>query len=127
MNHEKISDRQPLSRIKIVDATSVLTGPYCTMLLGDMGAEVIKIEPIEGDMIRNGPPFIKGESAYFLYTNRNKKGITLNLKTNEGRDILLELIKNIVESEIKYPVEASTQTLQEIRTTFIPITKNEIY
>ena len=94
MNHEKISEQQPLSGIKIVDATSVLTGPYCTMLLGDMGAEVIKIEPIEGDMIRNGPPFIKGESAYFLYTNRNKKGITLNLKTDEGRDILLKLVED---------------------------------
>ena len=94
MNHEKISDRQPLSGIKIIDATSVLTGPYCTMLLGDMGAEVIKIEPLEGDMIRNGPPFINGESAYFLYTNRNKKGITLNLKTDEGRDILLKLVED---------------------------------
>ncbi|MBC8245954.1 MAG: CoA transferase, partial [Deltaproteobacteria bacterium] len=80
MNHEIKTVQQPLSGIKIVDATSVLTGPYCTMLLGDMGAEVIKIEPIEGDMIRSGPPFINGESAYFLYTNRNKKGITLNLK-----------------------------------------------
>ena len=79
MDHEKISGRQPLSGIKVIDATSVLTGPYCTMLLGDMGAEVIKIEPTEGDMIRSGPPFIKGESTYFLYTNRNKKGITLNI------------------------------------------------
>ena len=89
-----MSGRQPLTGIKVVDATSVLTGPYCTMLLGDMGAEVIKIEPVEGDMIRNGPPFINGESAYFLYTNRNKKGITLNLKAAEGRGILLKLIEN---------------------------------
>jgi len=86
--------QQPLSGIKVVDATSALSGPYCTMLLGDMGAEVIKIEPIEGDMVRNSPPFIKGESAYFLYTNRNKRGITLNLKSEEGRNILLKLIGN---------------------------------
>ena len=86
--------QQPLTGIKVIDATSVLTGPYCTMLLGDMGAEVIKIEPIEGDMIRNGPPFIKGESTYFLYTNRNKRGITLNLKADEGKKILFKLVKD---------------------------------
>ncbi len=86
--------RQPLSGIKVVDATSALSGPYCTMLLGDMGAEVIKVEePQQGDMLRKSGPFIKGEGAYFLYGNRNKRSITLNLQTEKGRDILLKMIK----------------------------------
>ncbi len=85
---------QPLSGIKIVDVTSVLAGPYCTMLLGDLGAEVIKIEPPSGDMIRKSPPFIAGESTYYLYTNRNKRSMVLNLKKGEGRKILLELVKD---------------------------------
>ena len=67
--------KQPLSGIKVIDVTSALSGPYCTMLLGDMGAEVIKIEePKAGDALRKSGPFIKGEGAYFLYGNRNKKG-----------------------------------------------------
>lgn len=85
--------KQPLSGIKIVDVTSVMAGPYCTMLLGDLGAEVIKIEPPSGDMIRKSPPFIEGESTYYLYTNRNKRSMTLNLRTEEGREILLKLVK----------------------------------
>jgi crotonobetainyl-CoA:carnitine CoA-transferase CaiB-like acyl-CoA transferase len=86
---------QALSGIKIIDLTSALSGPYCTMLLGDLGAEVIKIEePQAGDMVRKSGPFIKGEGAYFLYGNRNKKGMTLNLQKERGRNILLKLIKN---------------------------------
>ncbi len=86
---------QPLSGIKIIDLTSALSGPYCTMLLGDMGAEIIKIEePKEGDMNRKSGPFIKGEGAYFLYTNRNKKSVTLNLREEKGRSILYQLVKN---------------------------------
>ncbi|MFC1515678.1 CaiB/BaiF CoA transferase family protein [Thermodesulfobacteriota bacterium] len=86
--------KQPLSGIKIVDVTSVMAGPYCTMLLGDLGAEVIKIEPPSGDMIRKSPPFIEGESTYYLYTNRNKRSMTLNLRAEEGREILLKLVKD---------------------------------
>lgn len=86
---------QPLSGIKIIDLTSALSGPYCTMLLGDMGAEVLKIEePKAGDMNRKSGPFIKGEGAYFLYTNRNKKSITLNLREERGRTILYRLAKD---------------------------------
>jgi len=86
---------QPLSGIKIVDLTSALSGPYCAMLLGDMGAEVIKIEePKAGDMNRKSGPFIKGEGAYFLYANRNKKSITLNLQEEKGRAILYQLVKD---------------------------------
>ena len=112
--------RQPLSEIKIIDVTSALSGAYCTMLLGDMGAEVIKIEPIEGDMNRKNPTFIKGEGTYFLYTNRNKKGITLNLKREEGKSILLKLVKNadvFVENfrpKVKTRLKIDYSTLKEI-------------
>jgi len=83
-----------LDDILIVDLTQALAGPYCTMLLGDMGAEVIKIEqPGTGDQSRGwGPPFVRGESTYFLSVNRNKKSLTLNLKSDEGREILHRLI-----------------------------------
>jgi len=86
---------QPLLGIKVIDVTSALSGPYCTMLLGDLGAEVIKIEgPQAGDMLRKSGPFIEGEGSYFLYGNRNKKSMTLNLQKERGRDILLKLVKN---------------------------------
>lgn len=84
-----------LEGIKVLDLSRALAGPYCTMLLGDMGADVIKIErPGKGDDSRAwGPPFIEGESAYFLSINRNKKSITLNLKSEKGKEILFKLIK----------------------------------
>jgi crotonobetainyl-CoA:carnitine CoA-transferase CaiB-like acyl-CoA transferase len=83
----------PLEGIRILDLTRVLAGPFSTMILGDLGAEVIKIEtPRIGDDTRQwGPPFIAGESAYFLSVNRNKRSMTLDLKKNEGRKILYEL------------------------------------
>ena len=86
---------KPLEGIKVVDLTRLLAGPFCTMILGDMGAEVIKIErPGKGDDTRSfGPPFEKGESAYFLSINRNKKSITLNIKSDKGKKILHRLIK----------------------------------
>lgn len=89
------SPELPLSRIAVLDLTRILSGPFCTMKLGDMGAEVIKIEqPGNGDETRKwGPPFIKGESAYFLSVNRNKKSVTLDLKSEEGKEILIKLIK----------------------------------
>ena len=86
----------PLSGIKVIDFSRVLAGPYCTLLLADMGAEVIKIEqPVIGDDSRHfGPPFIKGESAYFHSVNRNKKSMTLNLKTKESIEIVKKLVKD---------------------------------
>ncbi len=83
----------PLEGIRVLDLTRVLAGPFSTMTLGDLGAEIIKIEnPDGGDDTRQwGPPFIGGESAYFLSLNRNKKSATVNLKTAEGREILYEL------------------------------------
>jgi crotonobetainyl-CoA:carnitine CoA-transferase CaiB-like acyl-CoA transferase len=85
----------PLSGMTVVDLTRVLAGPYCTMLLGDMGAEVIKIErPDGGDDTRGfGPPYLNGESAMFLAINRNKKSITLNLKHAVAKEILSKLLE----------------------------------
>lgn len=83
---------QPLQGIRVLDLSRVLAGPYCTMVLGDLGADVIKVEPPEGDETRGwGPPFAGGESAYYLCVNRNKRGIVINLKTDEGKKILRDL------------------------------------
>jgi crotonobetainyl-CoA:carnitine CoA-transferase CaiB-like acyl-CoA transferase len=84
----------PLDGITVLDLTRVLSGPYCTMLLADMGARVIKIEqPGKGDDTRAwGPPFLDGESAYFLSINRNKESVTLDFKQPDGRALLDRLI-----------------------------------
>jgi crotonobetainyl-CoA:carnitine CoA-transferase CaiB-like acyl-CoA transferase len=84
----------PLAGLTVLDLTRVLSGPYCTMLLGDMGARVIKVEqPGRGDDTRAwGPPFVESESSYFLGVNCNKESVTLDFKTAEGRDILDRLI-----------------------------------
>ena len=86
----------PLSGIRVLDLSRILAGPFCTMNLGDMGAEIIKIEqPGKGDDTRSwGPPFAGSEAAYFLGINRNKKSVTLNLKSDEGIKILKKLLKN---------------------------------
>lgn len=84
-----------LDGIRVLDLSRVLAGPYCTMQLGDMGAEIIKIEqPGTGDDTRRwGPPWAGGESAYYLSANRNKKSVTLNFKDERARDILRELAR----------------------------------
>jgi crotonobetainyl-CoA:carnitine CoA-transferase CaiB-like acyl-CoA transferase len=83
-----------LSGIRVLDLSRVLAGPFCTMLLGDMGAEIIKIEvPGQGDDSRRYPPFIGEESAYFMNLNRNKKSIVLNLKDSQAKEIFLDLVK----------------------------------
>ena len=85
---------QPLNGIHVLDLSRVLAGPYCTMVLGDLGAEVIKVEAPEGDETRGwGPPFVGNESAYYLCVNRNKRSMVLDFKAPESRDILQELIK----------------------------------
>jgi len=84
----------PLEHIRVCDLSRILSGPFCTMTLGDMGAEVIKVEPPLGDDTRRwGPPFVGGESAYFLSVNRNKKSIILDLKTAAGKTALEKLIR----------------------------------
>ncbi len=84
----------PLTGIKILDLTRVLAGPLCTMTLGDMGADVIKVEqPGQGDDTRSwGPPFVGPFSAYYLAVNRNKRSLTLDVKSEEGRDLLRRMI-----------------------------------
>src|SRR5215475_13162636 len=83
-----------LAGVTILDLSRVLAGPYCTMLAADMGARVIKIEhPERGDDTRAwGPPFVAGESAYYLSINRNKESVALDFKTPDGREILERLI-----------------------------------
>jgi crotonobetainyl-CoA:carnitine CoA-transferase CaiB-like acyl-CoA transferase len=82
-----------LDGIRILDASRVLAGPFCSMILGDLGAEVIKIEHYaSGDETRGwGPPFLNGESAFYLCANRNKQSMTLNLKSDEGKVIFAKL------------------------------------
>lgn len=91
---------RPLHNIRILDITRALAGPYCTMMLGDLGADVIKVErPISGDESRGwGPPFVgkpygpyPGESAYFIAANRNKRSITVNIQSAEGQEIVRRL------------------------------------
>jgi formyl-CoA transferase len=83
----------PLQGLRVLDFTRVLAGPLCTMLLGDMGAEVIKIEdPRGGDDTRAWAPFVDGWSTYFLSVNRNKQSLAVDLKSDEGRQLLDELI-----------------------------------
>ena len=87
-------DPRALDGLTVLDLSRVLSGPYCTMMLADMGARVIKVEqPGKGDDTRGwGPPFQNGESAYFLSINRNKESVTLNLKHPEGRRVLDALV-----------------------------------
>ena len=85
--------RPPLHGVRVIDMTRVLAGPFCTMSLGDMGAEVIKVEePGKGDDTRGWPPFVHGEAMYFLSVNRNKKSLTLDLKARDGQEILRRLL-----------------------------------
>ncbi len=82
-----------LAGIKVVDLTRVLGGPYCTMVLSDHGAEVIKVEPPQGDEVRDwGPPFHEGDASYFIGVNRNKRAIALDIGKAEGKAILLKLL-----------------------------------
>ena len=86
--------KKPLEGIKILDLTRILSGPMCTMILSDMGAEVIKVEPWpDGDDSRGNPPFVKEESMYFVSLNRNKKSIVINMKNDTGRELFKKLVK----------------------------------
>jgi len=89
-----VSSKGPLEGIKILDFTHVLAGSYGTMILGDLGAEILKVEKIgTGDPLRSTPPLQKGESAYFFCSNRNKKCLAVDLKKKEGVDIVRRLVK----------------------------------
>jgi CoA:oxalate CoA-transferase len=85
---------KPLDGIRVLDLTWVLSGPYATMILADLGAEVIKIErPVVGDIGRGNGPYVNGVSTYFLSLNRGKKSVVLNLATPQGRELFLKLVK----------------------------------
>ena len=83
----------PLAGLRVIDLTRVLAGPFCTQSLGDLGAEVLKIEPPGGgDETRRFPPFVAGESHYFLGINRNKKSLVIDLARPQGAEILRRLV-----------------------------------
>jgi crotonobetainyl-CoA:carnitine CoA-transferase CaiB-like acyl-CoA transferase len=86
---------RPLDGVRVLDLSHMAAGPFCSMMLADMGADVIKIEiPGKGDGLRSwGPPFLGKEGVYFLYLNRNKKSMTLNLKSPKGRRVLIQLMQ----------------------------------
>ncbi len=92
---ERPAQDLPLSGIRVLDLSRILAGPWCTMMLGDLGAEVIKVErPGTGDDTRTwGPPFVGGESAYYLCCNRNKKSIAIDLKNPRGAELVKELAR----------------------------------
>ena len=84
----------PLTGIRVIDLTRIIAGPFCTLMLGDMGAEVIKIEPPkEGDPLRAQGVIREGLSWYYASYNRNKKSLSLDLYSTEGKEILSDLIK----------------------------------
>ncbi|MBP1659394.1 MAG: Alpha-methylacyl-CoA racemase [Candidatus Aminicenantes bacterium] len=93
---------KPLAGVRILDLSRLLPGPFCTLLLADLGAEVIKVEDLEaGDYIRTMPPLVDGQGAYFLALNPGKKSVALNLKAPAGRDLFLKLVRTadvVVES-----------------------------
>jgi len=85
----------PLDGIRVLDFSMFLAGPYCTRLMADLGAEIIKVEPPGGDFLRNTPPYRNGQSAYFAHMNCGKKSIVLDLKSQKGRQAILELIHTV--------------------------------
>ena len=92
MGAAPIQSKDPLSHLRVLDLTQFLSGPYATQILGDLGADVIKIEPPIGDMTRDLPPYFVGsESAYFLSTNRNKRSVAIDLKMPEGQKLVSKL------------------------------------
>jgi CoA:oxalate CoA-transferase len=92
-NNDTSTRKAPLDGVRVLDFTRVLAGPFCTAVMADLGAEVIKIESMKGDDYRHVPPFCNEESAFFLLMNRGKKSVVLDLKTEEGRKLVHKLVK----------------------------------
>lgn len=100
MTEAKTDSKGPLQGIRIIDLSMMLAGPTGSMLMGDLGAEVLKIEPLDGDETREAPPYYYGEnSAYFWSINRNKKSVVINLKSAEGRQAFYDLV---AKSDVVY-------------------------
>ncbi|MFQ5611209.1 MAG: CaiB/BaiF CoA transferase family protein [Anaerolineae bacterium] len=118
-----------LENIRVIDITQALAGPYCTMMLGDMGADVIKIErPGAGDQSRGwGPPFVEGESTYFLSVNRNKRSLTLNIKSEAGREIIHRLAQTADVFVCNIPRRVSRQGAGLDEETLRPLNPRLIY
>ena len=92
---ELVMPQGPLSGVRVIDCTQIMAGPYCTMLLGDMGADIVKIEKPDGDDVRrSGPPFIGGESAAYLAVNRNKRSIVIDLKSPQGAEVVRRMVRD---------------------------------
>ncbi|HIK86926.1 MAG TPA: CoA transferase, partial [Alphaproteobacteria bacterium] len=87
-----MKNKGPLSGIKVIDLTAMVSGPVCTMMLGDQGADVIKIEPLSGELMRSVGASNNGMTTSFLCSNRSKRSLTLNLKDKKGIDILKQLL-----------------------------------
>jgi crotonobetainyl-CoA:carnitine CoA-transferase CaiB-like acyl-CoA transferase len=108
----------PLAGLRVLDLTQVLAGPYCTMILGDLGADVVKVErPGDGDGSRRwGPPFVGGESAYFMQVNRNKRSIAVDLRTDEGREVVRRMVERadvvlhnfLPDASVRYGADAAS-------------------
>ena len=113
MRHTEVplDSNSPLRHLRVVEMTEALAGPYCAMLLGDLGADVIKIErPGQGDQSRGwGPPFLKGESAYFLAVNRNKRSLQLNIKDPLEHRLLMKVLETADVFVTNVPRMASLQ------------------
>lgn len=118
-----------LDNIRVIDLTQALAGPYCTMLLGDLGADVIKVEqPGQGDQSRGwGPPFVEQESTYFLSVNRNKRSLTVDIKTPEGQEILHKLIATADIFVCNIPKAASRQRARVDQATLQGLNPRLIY
>jgi crotonobetainyl-CoA:carnitine CoA-transferase CaiB-like acyl-CoA transferase len=92
----------PLAGVKVLDFCSFINGAYSAAMLGDLGAEVVKIEPLSGDNARAWGPFLKGESRFYQAWNRNKRCIALDLGSREGREIVYELVKGAVRDYLEF-------------------------
>jgi len=84
----------PLEGIRVLDLSRLLPAPFATMILGDLGADVIRIEsPVGGDRLRMMPPYLKGLSVHFMTINRNKRSVAVDLKDDRGKEVFFELVK----------------------------------
>ena len=91
-NSQNSSQKDALSGVRVLDFTSMMAGPYCTRLLADLGAEVIKIEPLKGDYMRFQPPLRGNSSRYFGHLNAGKKSIAVDLKSEAGIEVIRSLV-----------------------------------
>ena len=109
----------PLDDVLVLDLSRVLAGPYCTMILGDLGADVIKVEHPAGDETRGwGPPFVKGESAYYLSVNRNKRSVVADLKSPAGNALVRRVAQRadvLVENFLPGALERCGLSLEQLR------------